>query len=167
MAWLAQLLQKEPAVWSEGRAYWAEEGNALFRRGLFQRGALTYNWNNSWEIFLKNKPAWIYAPVSMALGLSAFQSAGLTASRFPEPSSWNSYGLQAELLWAIPFATIKDQDAKLAELKTWLQRGEIQTALANTLHWIPAAPDGLPYNALAQSAQSIWRRSSFIWGIVP
>jgi hypothetical protein len=142
MAWLSQLLQKEPAVWPEGRAYWAEEGTALFSGGLFQRGALTYNWDNSWELFLKDKPAWIYAPASMALGLAAFQSAGLTAARFPEPASWNSYGVQAELLWAVPFGTVDDRDAKLAELKAWLKKGEVQTALANSLHWIPAVPGG-------------------------
>jgi hypothetical protein len=163
LAWLGQLLQKEPAVWAEGRDYWTAQGDLLFRSALFQRGAFTYNWNNAWELFFKNKPAWIYTPYSLAQGQPIFQSAGLTASRFPEPESWDSYGVQADLLWALPFGTVQDRDAKLAAAKAWLQKGETQTVLANKLRWIPAVPGGRPYNSLAQSAQLVWNRSAYIW----
>jgi hypothetical protein len=165
LAWLGQLLQKQSAIWPAGLERWTEEGNELFKSSLFQHGAFTYNWNNSWELFFKTKPAWIYAPYSRVRGLRASQTAGLTASRFPEPASWDNYGIQAELLWAVPFGTVKDRDVKLQDTKAWLQKGETQTVLADTLHWIPAVSSGRSYDSLAQSAKLIWSRSSYIWTI--
>ena len=161
-AWLSQLLQTDPGVFPEERKYWETQGDALFQGGLFQRGAATYNWDNTWELFLRDKPSWIYAPLSSARNLMAYQSAGLVAARFPENRQWNRYGIQAEILWAIPFGGEK-YSALLGTAQSWLKNAVVQTLIADTLKWIPAVPGGRPYNALSRSAQLVWLNSSFVW----
>jgi hypothetical protein len=162
IAWLSQLLQEDPGVFPGGKEFWKTRGDALFQSNRFQHGAFTYNWSNSWDLFLENKPSWIYAPLSMARNLRSSQSAGFAAARFPEPRQWNNYGIQAELLWAVPFG----REEKLQEInavESWLKDGAVQTLIANTLKWIPAAPGGSPYNAFSRTIQLTWLRSSFVW----
>jgi hypothetical protein len=161
-AWLSQLLQNEPGVFPPGEEYWETQGNTLFHGGFFQHGAATYNWDNTWELFLREKPAWIYAPLSSARSLLSYQSAGLVAARFPENRQWNRYGIQAEILWAIPFGG-EQYTAFLEAAETWLESGAVQTLIANTLKWIPSVPGGRPYNTLSRSAQLAWLNSSFVW----
>jgi hypothetical protein len=162
VAWLSQLLQEEPGVFPEGKEFWEAQGNTLFRSPRFQRGAFTYNWTNSWDIFLANKPAWIYAPLSMARNLRPSQSAGFMAARFPEKQGWTRYGIQAELLWAVPFGDEKYL-MKIDRVKPMLKDGAVQTLIANILKWIPATPGGSPYNALSRTVQLNWLRSAFVW----
>jgi hypothetical protein len=38
-----------------------------------------------------------------------------------------------------------------------------QTAIANMINWIPAHPEGVPYNPLTWEAQVAWINSSFVW----
>jgi hypothetical protein len=162
VAWLSQLLQEEPGVFPEGKEFWEAQGSILFQSPRFQQGAFTYNWTNAWDVFLANKPAWIYAPLSMARSLRPYQSAGFVAARFPEKEGWTRYGIQAELLWAVPFGDEKYL-SKINKVESWLKDGAVQTFIANTLNWIPAAPNGSPYNALSRTVQLNWLRSSFVW----
>jgi hypothetical protein len=161
IAWLSQLLQEEPGVFPSGKEFWEDQGNILFQSPRFQRGALTYNWTNSWDIFLSNKPAWIYAPLSMAHNLRPSQSAGFMAARFPDKPGWTRYGIQAELLWAVPFGD--ETYMQTLDAASWLKDDSIQTHIANTLMWIPAAPGGTPFNAFSRTVQLNWLRSAFVW----
>jgi hypothetical protein len=161
VAWLSQLLQEEPGVFPEGREFWNDQGNILFQSPRFQPGAFTYNWTNAWDIFLSNKPAWIYAPLSMAHSLRPFQSAGFAAARFPEKQGWTRYGIQAELLWAVPFGD--EKHTRTLDAESWLKDDSVQTLIANTLKWIPAAPGGSPFNAFSRTVQLNWLRSAFVW----
>jgi hypothetical protein len=162
IAWLSQLLQEEPGIFPGGKELWESRGITLFQSNRFQQGAFTSHWNNSWDLFLENKPSWIYAPLSMARNLRSSQSAGLVAARFPEPQRWNRYGIQAELLWAVPFGTGDDSE-EINSAESWLKDGAVQTLIANTFKWIPAAPTGSPYNAFSRTVQLTWLRSSFVW----
>ncbi|MDR1149239.1 MAG: hypothetical protein LBK66_11475 [Spirochaetaceae bacterium] len=161
VAWLSQLLQEEPGVFPQGKEFWEAQGNTLFQSPRFQPGALTYNWTNSWDIFLANKPSWIYAPLSMARNLRPSQSAGFAAARFPEKPGWTRYGIQAELLWAVPFGD--EEQAQTPGAAAWLKDGSIQTLIANTLRWIPAVPGGTPFNAFSRTVQLNWLGSAFVW----
>jgi hypothetical protein len=161
IAWLSQLLQEEPGVFPQGKEFWEAQGNTLFQSPRFQPGALTYNWTNSWDIFLANKPSWIYAPLSMARNLRPSQSAGFAAARFPEKEGWTRYGIQAELLWAVPFGD--EKHLQTLDAASWLKDASIQTLIANTLGWIPAVPGGTPFNAFSRTVQLNWLRSAFVW----
>jgi hypothetical protein len=86
----------------------------------------------------------------------------LTAEAFPCQPEWNEYGLQAEILQAIPM-TGKGQTEKLAAAKAWLLQPEIQAAIADRLKWIPAHPQGEAYNPISRDAQLAWFSSSFLW----
>ncbi|MFP3041721.1 hypothetical protein LQZ19_07850 [Treponema primitia] len=162
-AWLCQLLQDSPGSFSRDRRSWelAEE-RLIYGNRRFQQGALTYTWFDVWLNLLRNDPAWVYAPLSMVRGLSSYDAGRLDAAIFPIPRDWNEYGLQADILWAVPKAPEKLQP-KLDPAKTWLAAPETQARIAEILGWIPAHPNGRPYDTIAREAQVAWFSSSFIW----
>jgi hypothetical protein len=161
-AWLSQILQESPGVFPPGQETWAEAERNLLRSRRFQSGASSFAWNDMWIMLFRDNPAWVYAPLSLVRGLPPYRMGLLDAARFPEPSGWNEYGIQAEVLWAIPFGTDK-QKQKLAGAADWLRDGKTQTQIANTLGWIPANSGGIPYNTVSRESQLTWLRSSFIW----
>jgi hypothetical protein len=165
-AWLAQLLQEEPGVFPQDEAVWDAAREVFFLNPGFQRGAVSYNWNDVWILFQKTNPAWIYAPLSRIRGLPRTETAGLEASRFPSRPDWRNYGIQAKILWAVPSG--KDPDSKklsaaFAAAEDWLKDARVQTKLAEVLLCAPAVNSGLPFNAISQSAQFAWLNSSFVW----
>jgi hypothetical protein len=161
-AWLCQLLQEEPGIFTPGIALWQEKGHALVREYPFQNGAFTYSWVQVWPLLFRGGAASIYAPLSQARALPPYRAGLLDATRFPEPEHWNRYGLQADILWAKMYGDGRQQK-KLAATERWLKDPKIQTYIANTLEWIPAHPSGVPYNTVSWESQMAWLRSSFIW----
>jgi hypothetical protein len=164
-AWTAQLLQRSPGSFPPEKQAWEDaEQHLIHGNSRFQPGALTYTWFDGWIRLLQNEPAWLYAPLSRTRGLASYDIGRLDAAIFPIPTDWNTYGLQAEILWAIPMAGGgQDQAAALEEAKAWLSAAQTQTAIAETLGWIPAQPGGKPYDTLARQAQVAWFSSSFVW----
>jgi hypothetical protein len=158
-AWCAQLLQSDPGVFSEEKEAWDRTKETLFRGGRFQNGALTYNWNDAWRFFSNNKPAWIYAPLSGVLRLPERQTSQLEAIRFPVKRDWKTFGIEAEILWAVPFGNNKNPEKSTA----WLKSPETQTVIAEILNWIPAHKEGRSPNSLARSAHTTWLMSSYVW----
>ncbi|WP_010263024.1 hypothetical protein [Treponema primitia] len=162
-AWLCQLLQDSPGSFPQDQRTWdAAKERLIYGNRRFQQGALTYTWFDVWLTLLRNDPAWVYAPLSMARELSAYDAGRLDATLFPIPSDWNTYGLQADILWAIPEAPDKLQP-KLDPAKTWLAAPETQALIAEILGWIPAHPNGKPHDTMAREAQVAWFSSAFIW----
>jgi hypothetical protein len=161
-AWLSQLLQERPGVFPPEEETWAEAGRNLFRGRRFQSGAASFVWADMWIMLFRDEPAWVYAPLSLVRELPPYRMGLLDAARFPEPSGWNEYGIQAEVLWAFPFGTDK-QKKKLRGAANWLKDGKTQTLIANVLGWIPANSGGTPYNTVSWESQLAWLRSSFIW----
>jgi hypothetical protein len=161
-AWLCQLLQEEPGIFTPGDELWQERGYALVRDYPFQNGALTYSWVQVWPLLFRGGLASIYAPLSQARALPPYRAGLLSATRFPEPEDWNRYGLQADILWAKMYGDAR-QHKKLAATERWLKDPKIQTVIANTIEWIPAHPSGIPYNTVSWETQMTWLRSSFIW----
>jgi hypothetical protein len=76
----------------------------------------------------------------------------------------DEFGIQANLLWAIPFGDEKAL-SNLEPASVWLHSAEAQTLIANTLGWIPAHRDGKPFNILVYNAQMAWFTSSYVWQI--
>jgi hypothetical protein len=164
-AWTAQLLQRSPGSFPQERQAWEDaEQRLIHGNSRFQQGALTYTWFDGWIRLLQDGPAWIYAPLSRTRGLASYDAGRLDASAFPIPGDWNTYGLQGEILWAIPRAGGgKDQEALLEEARVWLSSAETQTLIAGLLGWIPAQSGGVPQDTLARQAQVAWFSSGFIW----
>jgi hypothetical protein len=163
LAWLTQLLQSSPGSFPLERQVWEDaEQRLVHGNSRFQPGALTYTWHDGWIRLLQDETAWLYAPLSRTRGLASYDTGRLDAAIFPIPGDWNTYGLQAEILWAIPKPP-EDQPAILDEAKAWLSSAQTQTAIAETLGWIPAQSGGAPYDTLAREAQVAWFSSSFIW----
>jgi hypothetical protein len=108
--------------------------------------------------------SWIYAPVSRTRSFDIYRQGLLDATRFPEPADWNQYGLQAEVLWAHPEGSAKQQKKREA-VEKWLKDSQTQTLIANTIEWIPAHPAGIPYNTVFSEAQIAWMRSAFIFSV--
>jgi hypothetical protein len=163
-AWQAQLLQERPGVFAGDPLRWEESGRSLFVNGRFQDGALTYTWVQIWPLLLRDEPAWLYCPVSRARALPPYRMGLLDATRFPEPPGWTEYGLEADILWALPFGNEK-QRKKIKNAEIWLKEPNTQTLIANEIEWIPAHPSGTPYNTIAWEAQMAWLRSSFLWQV--
>jgi len=161
-AWLCQLLQEEPGVFTPGSDLWREKGEALVREYPFQNGAFTYSWVQAWPLLFRDRAALIYAPLSQARALPPPRIGVLDATRFPEPEHWNRFGLQADILWAKTYGAGR-RLKKLADTEKWLKDPTVQTYIANTLEWIPAHPSGVPYNTVSWESQMAWLRSSFIW----
>jgi hypothetical protein len=87
----------------------------------------------------------------------------LRAARFPERKDWTEFGIQAEILWAVPFTGKEEDAASLEEITAWLKDAQTQTIIANRLNWIPAHPGGTPFNPVSREAQLAWISSSFVW----
>jgi hypothetical protein len=164
-AWLAQLLQERPGVFPESREIWDRAEDRLFLDRRFQRGALSYSWFDAWIALFQEGPSWVYAPLGRIRKLPPDQAASLDAAQFPIPENWNRYGMQADVLWAIPLdsGTGEGEKKMLGEANLWLERPEIQALIADTLGWVPAHPQGKPYDTIAREAQVVWFSSSFIW----
>jgi hypothetical protein len=162
-AWAAQLVQRQSGVFPEDKAVWKAVLDGLFwNNRRFQPGAETYGWMDAMPLLYRSSPAWIYAPHSRIRIQSSQDTSGLEANRYPEPDDWHEFGIQAAMLWALPFGREKHL-AKLGDLHTWLADANTQTAIANTLGWIPASPEGTPYNAISRSTRLAYLSSSFIW----
>jgi hypothetical protein len=106
---------------------------------------------------------WLYAPLSRIRRLSPYRMGVLDATRFPEREDWNVYGIQAEVLWALPFGRKGDREKLDRRVRDWLRSARVQTIIANTIGWIPAHPQGTPYNTVSYESQMAWINSSFIW----
>jgi hypothetical protein len=162
-AWVTQLLQSSPGDFPREKQVWDEaEQRLIYGNRRFQQGALTYTWFDVWFLLLNNETAWVYAPLSMTRNLSSYDTGRLDDALFPIPRDWNTYGIQAEILWAVPKPPEK-QAADIDEAKAWLSAPEIQTLIAEILGWIPAQPGSRPYDTLARKAQVAWFSSSFVW----
>ena len=162
-AWLLQLLQESPGVFVSESEAWEEKAIALPREYPMQSGASSYAWVQVWPMLFRDEIAYLYAPLSQARALPAFRAGLLHAARFPEPSGWDRYGLQAEVLWAKGRGRSKGQKEKIAALESWLATPQTQTIIANNIEWIPAHPSGVPYNTVSWVARQEWLRSAFIW----
>ncbi|MCL2761686.1 MAG: hypothetical protein FWD36_00570 [Treponema sp.] len=163
-AWLCQLLQTAPGVFTSDSRVWQEQGRDLVRDYPFQSGAFSYAWMQVWPLVFRDNTAVLYAPLSQARALAPERSGRLGASRFPEPEHWNRYGLQADILWAKAHNDGKQR--RIHQLETaekWLKDSKTQTFIANTIEWIPAHPSGVPYNTISWETQMAWVRSLFIW----
>jgi hypothetical protein len=162
-AWTAQLLQRRSGVFPDDKAVWKDSLEGLFwNNNRFQLGAETYGWPDALPLLYRSSPAWIYAPLSRIRRQPPLEAAGLEANRYPDAEDWHEFGIQAAMLWAIPFG--REQDLKkLGSLKTWLEASRTQTVLANALGWIPANPAGASYNTISRSARLAYLSSSFIW----
>lgn len=162
-AWAAQLLQRQSGVFPQDKAVWKDSVEGLFwNNNRFQTGAETYGWPDALPLLYRSSPAWIYAPLSRIRRQPPLESGGLEASRYPDAEDWHEFGIQAAMLWAMPFGREKDLK-KLGNIKTWLESPRTQTAIANALGWIPAHPAGAPYNSVSRSARLAYLSSSFIW----
>jgi hypothetical protein len=162
-AWVTQLLQTSPGSFPLERQAWDDAERLLvYGNRRFQQGALTYVWLDAWIRLLQDETAWVYAPLSRTRGLDSYDSGRLDAAIFPFPGDWNTYGLQAEILWAVPKQSEKPEP-KIDEARSWLAGPETQTLLAELLGWIPAQPGGKPHDTLARQAQVAWFSSGFIW----
>jgi hypothetical protein len=162
-AWAAQLLQRQSGVFPEDKAVWqATVDNLFWNNARFQPGAETYGWLDAMPLLYRSSPAWVYAPLSRIRLQPPLETSGLEANRYPDAEDWHEFGIQAAMLWAIPFGGDRDLD-KLGDIKAWLADPQTQTALANALGWIPAHPAGAPYNAISRSARLAYLSSSFMW----
>jgi hypothetical protein len=162
-AWAAQLLQKQSGIFPEDKAMWtAAVGGLFWNNRRFQPGAETYGWMDAMPLLYRSSPAWVYAPLSRIRSQPSQDTSGLDAGRYPEPDNWHEFGIQAAMLWAIPFGREKEL-AKLGDIHAWLSGVKTQTAIANALGWIPATSEGVPYNAISRSARLAYLSSSFIW----
>jgi hypothetical protein len=161
-AWLAQLLQESPGVFPADSSQWAVAADRLFGDRRFQPGAGNFRWLDVWPLFFRDEPAWVYAPVSRIRELPSYRLGLLEGARFPEKSDWTRFGVQADVLWAIPFGTAR-QLKKLSAAAGWLNDPVTQAEIANVINWVPAHPAGVPYNPVTWEAQVAWIMSSFVW----
>jgi len=165
LAWTGQLLQESPGVFSRGEELWREKAESLVRDYPFQSGAFTFTWMHVWHMFFRDEAAFLYAPLSQARDVAhtARHHAGfLDATVFPTPTGWSGFGLQAELLWARPHSRERRR-GRLEATERWLESAWTQTQIANELEWIPAHPEGEPFNTVSMQSQIAWLRSSYVW----
>jgi hypothetical protein len=99
----------------------------------------------------------------MVREMAPYQMGLLRSARFPERKGWTEYGIQADILWAIPCMGKEEFSASLEEISRWLKSARTQTIIANRLNWIPAHPGGTPFNPVSREAQLAWISSSFVW----
>ncbi|MCL2190824.1 MAG: hypothetical protein FWB79_02420 [Treponema sp.] len=161
-AWTSQLLQESPGVFRPGEDLWRETGENLVRDYPFQSGASSFAWIQTWPLLFRDGDSFLYAPLSQARAFAhtARHSAGiLDATTFPEPPGWNSFGLQAEMLWA----RTHGNERRVAETERWLGTAATQTLIADEFEWIPAHPSGTPFNTISWRSQMAWLRSSYVW----
>jgi hypothetical protein len=161
-AWTARLVQQGPGIFPREPELWKAAADSLFAGNRFRRGSDTFTWQDTWFFLFGDDPAWVYAPISRVRDLPNYRSSILEASPFPEPGGVNSIGFQAQILWAVPVG----DDKTLTKLKRnleWLKNAETQTLIADNLRWIPANPDGKPYDPSAMSARLAWLTASYVW----
>jgi hypothetical protein len=161
-AWTARLIQESPGEFPREREAWDTLRDSLFFNSRFRQGSATFTWQDVWFFLLGTDTAWTYAPISKVRELPNYRSSILEATVFPEPPGANRFGMQARILWAIPLGNEKTR-AKLEESLGWLKSWETQTVIANALRWLPADPDGKPYNPVAMSARIAWLTCSYVW----
>ena len=161
-AWLCQLMQERPGVFTQGTEAWEDKSQTLIRDYPFQSGASAYAWVQVWPLLYRGDIAYLYAPLSQARSQPSYRMGLLDATRFPEPSGWERYGMQADILWAGQQGNEK-QIKKLNATVKWLKDPKTQTYIANILEWIPAHPSGTPYNTISWETHMAWLRSSYIW----
>ena len=159
-AWTAQLLQETPGVFSPDEERWNRIGERLFIGRNFQAGALTCGWEEIWPHLLgEDEAVWVYSPLSRIRQLALDETNKLQADAFPARSGWDEFGLQAEILWAIPYGNRK----KLASAGTWLQSAPLQTQIANALGWLAVHQSAPPSNPVSENAQRVWLTASYVW----
>jgi hypothetical protein len=161
-AWLAQFLQESPGVFPAETSQWAAAEERLFLDRRFQSGARNFRWLDVWPLFFREEAAWVYAPVNRIRELPSYRMGLLEGARFPEKSGWTQFGVQADVLWAIPFGNEK-QLKKLRAAGQWLKDPVTQAEIANAVNWVPAHPAGVPFNPATWEAQLAWIMSSFVW----
>jgi hypothetical protein len=115
-----------------------------------------------WYFLFGDDPAWVYAPMSRVRDLPDYRSSILEATVFPEPGNGNTIGFQAQILWAIPAGDARTL-SKLKKPLEWLKSAGTQTIIADTLRWLPANPEGQPYDPAAMSARIVWLTASYVW----
>jgi len=165
-AWTAQLLQDPPGVFSEDEERWNRIGERLFIGRNFQAGAQTHSWEEVWPNLLENNEAvWVYSPLSRVRHLPLGETNDLEADVFPVRSGWNEFGLQVEILWAIPYGSEKNRK-KLASATTWLQSAPSQTQIANALGWLAAHQSASPFNPVSENARKAWLAASYVWEVM-
>ncbi|MDR1655711.1 MAG: hypothetical protein LBR96_06910, partial [Treponema sp.] len=159
-AWAARLLQEGPGQFPEDRAEWEKAKGGIFRNSRFQDGAFTYTWNDALFVLLGEEPSWIYAPLSRIRTLPAYRTNTIAASIFPEPS--DTYSIQADILWAVPFGPDESRRQKNAAAE-WLKSPAMQSGMAGSLTWLAAHPNCPPYNPAASTARIAWLTSAYVW----
>jgi hypothetical protein len=161
-AWAAQTLQTRPGVFSADADEWTAAIRDLPQDTRFQKGAASYKWAEALSLLLRVENTWLYAPLSRIRELPSHRMGLLAARHFPVKSNWNEFGIQADLLWAVPVGKT-GQSKKQEAWAAWLDDPLTQTAIADELRWIPAHPGGTPYNPVSRDTQLAWFSSSFVW----
>jgi hypothetical protein len=165
LAWIARLLQEGDGVFSEDPQLWRTAEEDLFNGTRFPADAPAVAWPNVLTRLLSDEPAWLYAPLSVIRSYSSEARASILETvAFPENAPGGRFSLQAKLLWAIPSGSVKQKE-KLEEAVAWLKDPEIQTVIADELHWIPAAPYGRPYNPVSMSSYLAWLTTAYIYEV--
>jgi hypothetical protein len=160
-AWTAQLLQESPGVFPEDREVWDKTAASLFDNERFYQGSGTFNWKDVWFFLFSGRTVWTYASLSKMREQPDYRTSILEASVFPGKNP-QVISMQARILWAVPLGDEKIA-RRLDETLKWLKTGGTQTLIADALHWLPAVPDGKPYNPAAMSAKLAWLTSSYIY----
>jgi hypothetical protein len=160
-AWIAQILQESPGVFPMDRDAWDRTAASLFDNERFYQGSRTFNWNDVWFFLLSGRTSWAYASLSKMREQPDYRTSALEASVFPGENP-QVISMQARILWAVPLGGEKTAQ-QLDETLEWLKKGETQTLIADALHWLPASPDGIPYNPAAMSAKLAWLTASYIY----
>ena len=113
---------------------------------------------------------WLYAPISRVLSLRGDQISALEADRFPDPPTWNEFGVQVRVVWAVridgPVQRSRRSEVAHGELEaalTVLGGAAFQSALAERLDMVAAHPDARARNPLAAAAHRAWQTSSYVW----
>jgi hypothetical protein len=161
-AWTARMVQEAPGVFPRDQAVWDAAAASLFADGRFRRGSDAFTWQDVWYFLFDDEPAWVYAPMSRIRDLPSYRTSILAAAPFPEPGGVNVISFQARILWAIPVGNAKTR-AKLKRPLEWLKSAETQTIIADELRWLPANPEGQPYDPAAMSARLAWLTASYVW----
>jgi len=167
VAWIAQLVQETPGVFTWDEDLWEKTEARLLRGNFFQRGAMTYSWNELWPYLLGgDKDVKVYAPLSRIRQLPTNQTNILEADVFPLRRNWNSFGFQTDILWAVPYGNEgwKNQE-KIKPVDTWLRSAEFQTLLADIMGWLSAHPESPPYNPVSGSARIYYLTASYLWTV--
>jgi hypothetical protein len=103
-----------------------------------------------WTAILKNRSA-PFTTIEVYTGTIPKRARGFIittklpqppASLFPVKSGWNSYGIEAALLWSEPFGSEWGRKWLGAAAK-WLAKSETQTMIAGEMEWVPVSRPGV------------------------